>query len=88
MSYLTCVLPYLELLRLIRTVQKNGVAPDCPIHFLFSGMDEIVSPRSARIAKERFGAEPENLPGCGHNCLSAEAKKRIADLLNSLLRYE
>ena len=87
-QYLSCVHPYMELLRLMRTARKNSTVPACPVHFQFSGMDEIVSPRSVRVARERFGAEPEILPGCGHNWFTAEGKERIADVLNNLLRYE
>ena len=88
MQYLSCVHPYMELLRLMRTARENSTVPACPVHFQFSGMDEIVSPRSVRVARERFGAEPEILPGCGHNWFTAEGKERIADVLNNLLRYE
>ena len=82
-QYLTCARPYLELLRLMRTVRKNGATPACPVHFFFSERDEIVSPRSARFAREHFGAEPEILPGCGHNWFSVEGKERIACMVNS-----
>lgn len=84
-QYLTCVHPYLELLRLMRTVRKSGVAPACPVRFLFSERDEIVSPRSARFARERFGAEPVILPSCGHHWFSAEGKERVTDALNAML---
>ena len=87
-QYLTCVHPYLELLRLMRFVRKNGAIPACPVRFLFSEKDEIVSHRSTRFTRVHFGAEPEIMPGCGHNWFTTEGKERIADLLNSLLRYE
>ena len=82
-QYLTCVHPYLELLRLMRSVRKNGAAPACPVRFLFSERDEIVSPRAARFVRDRFGAEPEFLPGCGHNRVSPEGKERIACTVNA-----
>ncbi len=47
-QYLTCVHPYLELLRLMRTVRKHGTAPVCTVRFLFSQRDEIVSRGLAR----------------------------------------
>ena len=81
---LTCVHPYLELLRLVRTVRKNAAAPACPVRFLFSEQDEIVSPRSVRLARERFGVEQEIMPGCGHNWFSEKAKQQIADALNAM----
>ena len=80
-QYLTCVRPYLELLRLTRTVRKMGVVPACPVRFLFSEKDEVVSPRSARFARERFDAEPTVLHGCGHNMFSAEGKEQIASVM-------
>ena len=86
-QYLTCAHPYLELLRLARTVRKNAAVPACPARFLFSGRDEIVSPRAARFARERFGTEPEILPGCGHNRFSPEGQERIADAVNTLMKY-
>ena len=85
-QYLTCARPYLELLRLMRTVRKDGAAPACPVSFLFSEKDEIVSPHSARFAREHFGAEPEILPGCGHNWFSAEGKERITCTVNSWIQ--
>ncbi len=86
-EYLTCVHPYLELLRLMGTVRRDGAVPACPVRFLFSESDEIVSPRSVRFARERFGAEPVILPGCGHNYYSAEGKERAADAVKTLLAY-
>ena len=86
-QYLTCARPYLELLRLMRTVRKNSMVPACPVRFIFSERDEVVSLRSARFARERFTAEPEILPGCGHNWFSAEGKERIADSLNTMTEY-
>lgn len=86
-QYLSCMHPYLELLRLMRTVRKNGAAPACPVRFLFSEKDEIVSSRSARFVRERFGAEPEILPDCGHNWFSAEGKERFADIPNAMLMH-
>ncbi len=83
-QYLTCAHPYLELLRLMRFVRKNGAIPACPVRFLFSEKDEIVSHRSARFAREHFGAEPEIMPGCGHNWFSEKAKQQIADALNAM----
>ena len=85
-QYLTCVYPYLELLRLMRTVRKDGETPACPVRFLFSEKDEIVSPRSAYFARERFTAEPEILPGCGHNWFSAEGKERIYTTVKVLIQ--
>ena len=86
-QYLTCAHPYLELLRLMRNVRKNSMVPACPVRFIFSERDEVVSLRSARFARERFTAEPEILPGCGHNWFSAEGKERIADSLNTMTEY-
>ena len=57
-QYLTCVHPYLELLRLMREVRKDCAPPVCKPTFVFSEKDEIVSPRSVPFARERFGAEP------------------------------
>ena len=83
-QYLTCAHPYLELLRLMREVRKDCALPACKITFVFSEKDEIVSPRSVRLARERFGVEPEIMPGCGHNWFSEKAKQQIADALNAM----
>ncbi len=83
-QYLTCARPYLELLRLMRNVRKNSMVPACPVRFIFSERDEVVSLRSARFVRERFTVESEILPGCGHNWFSAEGKERIADSLNKM----
>ncbi len=83
-QYLTSVYPYLELLRLVRTVRKNAAAPACPVRFLFSERDEIVSPSAARFAREHFDAEPEILPACGHNWFSAAGKDRIYTTVEAL----
>ena len=85
-QYLTCARPYLELLRLMRTVRKDGTTPACSVRFLFSEKDEIVSPRAARFVRERFGAEPELLPGCGHNWFSAEGKEQIYTMVKALIQ--
>ena len=85
-QYLTCARPYLELLRLMRTVRKDGTTPACPVRFFFSEKDEIVSPRAARFAREHFGAEPEILPGCGHNWFSAEGKEQIYTMMKALIQ--
>ena len=83
-QYVTCAHPYLELLRLMREVRKDCALPPCKITFVFSEKDEIVSPRSVRLARERFGVEPEIMPGCGHNWFSEKAKQQIADALNAM----
>lgn len=76
-QYLTCAHQYLELLRLMREVRKDCAPPACRITFVFSEKDEIVSPHSVRYARERFGAEPVILSGCGHNWFSIEGKEKI-----------
>ncbi len=76
-QYLACAHQYLELLRLMREVRKDCAPPACRITFVFSEKDEIVSPHSVRYARERFGAEPVILPGCGHNWFSIEGKEKI-----------
>ena len=83
-QFLTCAHPYLELLRLMRTERKNVGASACPIYFFFSERDEIVSPRATRFARERFGVEPDILPGCGHNLFSAEGKERVMNAVDHL----
>ena len=83
---------------LARIVEASGVAPGTGVLEVGAGLGVLTSallaagarvtavekdPALQPILRERFGAEPELLPGCGHNWFSAEGKERIACTVNS-----
>jgi carboxylesterase len=78
---LSCVHPYMELLKIMRLVKNENIRPGCPARFFFSSRDEIVSPKSARYAAARLGIAPETLAGCGHNYFTDEARSALVDAL-------
>ena len=86
LAYLTCIHPYMDLLRLIRKVKSIDLSA-VPTHFLFSDRDEIVSPHSAAIAKSNGAHSIRTLSGCGHQYFPQIAKDEIVraffDIMNS-----
>lgn len=87
LAYLTCIHPYAELLRLIRKV-KNIDLSAVPTHFIFSDRDEIVSPRSAAIARSNHAYSIRTMSDCGHQYFPQTAKDEIVriffDILNAV----
>ncbi len=85
LSYLTAVHPYLDLLRMIKDAKRREFHPPIPTKFIFSELDEIVSPGSAARSKEIAGAETVILEGCGHEYMTGKAKEFIARELLDML---
>ena len=81
-AYLFCLHPYMELFRLIRHVRRMKF-PSTPAHYFFSCRDEIVSPRSAVIAREHEPDRVRFLENCGHQYFTETAKQEI---INTLLK--
>ncbi len=81
-AYLFCLHPYMELFRLIRHVRKMKF-PSTPAYYFFSCRDEIVSPRSAVIAREHEADRVCFLENCGHQYFTEAAKQEI---INTLLK--
>ncbi|MBR0235314.1 MAG: alpha/beta hydrolase [Clostridia bacterium] len=82
LAYISCLHPYMELLRMIRRVRRMKL-PYVHAKYFFADRDEIVSPRSASIAKENGADIVHLLPNCGHHYFSAEAKKEIIEALQN-----
>ncbi len=76
LAYLTCIHPYMDLLQLIRKA-KNIDLSSIPARFIFSDRDEIVSPRSAAIAKSNNAYSIRTLSNCGHQYFTKDAKDEI-----------
>ena len=76
LAYAFCLHPYMDLLRLIRRVRKMK-PPSVPVNYYFSEVDEIVSPRSALIAKKHEPEAVHFLKKCGHQYITEEAKKEL-----------
>lgn len=85
-EYVTCLRPYLGLLRLIHRGNRQKSPPDCPIHFFFSSRDEIVSPRSAKRAAALPCTEVGLLDGCGHNYFTQDAKQLLCQQFRAVLQ--
>ena len=80
LAYILCLHPYMELLRLIREIRRMRLPSD-HVKYFFADWDEIVSPRSAVIAKENGADSVHILPDCGHHYFSERAKEVIIDAL-------
>ena len=72
----------MELLRLIREIRRIKKKPLLRVTAAFPRKDEIVHPRSARIAREQWRFAPVEMPGCSHNYFTEEAQ----DVLRQMLR--
>ena len=81
---LSCVKPYRELFAMIREEGRQLPLP-MDARFFFSERDEIVSPKSVMLARERFFCEPRFLPDSGHNCFSQLAKGILVDTLKEMI---
>lgn len=86
-DYLTCLHPYIELLKLKRKA-RSAVPAGIPIHFFFSENDGIVSRKSVCFAREKYRANVQILKGCSHPYFTAEAKAELVHCLQDLLAIE
>lgn len=80
-SYLTCLHPYLELLRLMRKTRRQPLSLPDETLFCYAQNDEIVSKKSLRHGAQCLHAKTAILPDCGHSYFSDDAKD---DLFNRL----
>lgn len=86
LAYLTCLHPYLELLRLIRDVRRISPKPLLRVTAAFCGEDEIVSARSWREAQDLWRFSPVLLPGCTHHLFTEDAKETLRQILNAMVQ--
>ncbi|MBQ3417597.1 MAG: alpha/beta hydrolase [Ruminococcus sp.] len=86
-AYLFCAHPYFELLRLIRSIKKQGALqlPEKTV-FCYSKRDEIVGEKNHRYARERLGATVEVFEQCGHNYFTDTAKVKINKILMDMIK--
>lgn len=87
LEYLTCVHPYMDLLRLIRKARKIDLSA-VPTHFIFSDGDEIVGHHSADIAKSNNACSVRTLSDCGHQYFPEIAKNEIARVFFDIINIE
>ena len=84
-EYLSCLHPYLELLRLIRDTRKAPQKPINHVTAFFFEKDEIVGKKASRLAKQQFGFTTVQLPQCGHDYWTTSAKEQMmACLIDAL----
>lgn len=86
LAFLTCLHPYLELLRLMREIRKTHPRPLLRVTAAFPAYDEIVSPRSFRIAREDWRFAPVVLPGSSHQYFSPAARESLKRILKAMIR--
>ena len=79
-AYVFCLHPYMELLRMIRSVRQMELPP-VPAKYFFADRDEIVSPHSVAVADTHKAGSVHVLANCGHHYFTEEAKKEIIDAL-------
>lgn len=75
---------FLELFGEIRRTKRLLAALPMPCYAYLSAKDEVVSPRSARLLRDRTGAEVTMLTESGHFCYSTADSER---LLGDFRRY-
>ncbi len=85
LGYLTCVRPYMGLMKLIRRTNRLEPKRQLPVDFVFSGADEIVSLKSAKIAQAYPNSRITVLDGCGHAYYTQEALQFIRSRLFEML---
>ena len=79
-SYLTCLKPYLGLLRLIHMTKATLKGISVPMTVLHSENDEIVSAKSLSLFSSCAGATTGILPGSGHFYYPPEAREMVVAL--------
>jgi len=85
LGYLTCVRPYVGLLKLIHRTNRLEPKRQLPVDFVFSGADEIVSLKSAKNAQTYPRSRITVLDGCGHAYYTQEALQFIRSRLLEML---
>lgn len=82
-SYLSCLKPYLGLLRLIHMTKAKLNEIPVPMTVLHSEYDEIVSARSLQYFSNCERAKTGILPDSGHFYYTPEAREMVIDSLRS-----
>lgn len=85
LQYLSCIRPYLELLKLIRRTRRIAAKLEAPAVLLHSENDEIVGRRSMDIFRDVPHVKTAVLPSCGHFLYTDEAKESIRQELRKML---
>lgn len=86
LAYLSCLHPYLEFMRLRREIGKVDPKPIFRVTAAFPEYDEIVSPRSFRMAREIWRFAPVVLPGSSHHAFSPAARETLKRILQTMIR--
>lgn len=86
-SYLLCIRPYLELLKIIHETKccRLNIPPQTV--FCYSSKDEIVGKKSILYVQNQLSANTEVLIRCGHNYFTSEAQARMVSLLLNMVEH-
>ena len=82
-QYLSCMHPYLELLRLIKRTRLEITESNCRIIAVHMEKDEIVGEKSLNMLPDT--AEKRIYPVCGHNYFTQSAKADMISRLKNLM---
>lgn len=85
LAYLSCVRPYLQLLKKMRTVRRQFPGLALPVLAVHSQRDEIVGSRSLEYFKSLPRAETMIVPDSGHYLYSSAARQEIIRAVRELL---
>ena len=85
LAYCTCLKPYADLLRLIRSIRTRKNKPLLRVTAAYPEKDEIVAPASWRIAQNEWRFAPVLLPGCTHHYFTPEAQKTLQRILRAMI---
>ena len=83
--YLSCVRPYLELLRLIREVNRIPDKPLLRATAAFPAHDEIVSPKSWDLARLAWRFAPVPLPHSTHQYFPSQDQQTLQSILRAMI---
>lgn len=84
-QYFTCVKPYLELLRLIRDVNRISPKPLLRVTAAFPAHDEIVSPKAWDIARLVWRFAPVPLPHSTHHFFPPQDQQTLQTILRAMI---
>ena len=84
-SYLLCIQPYLELLKIIHDTKDCRLIIPPQTVFCYSSSDEIVGKKSILYVQNQLSANTEVLIRCGHNYFPSEAQARMVSLLLNMV---
>lgn len=81
LSYLLCVRPYRDLLKIIRRTKGLTLRLPAATVFACPALDEVVSKRCISYIRNHLKAKAEVLNGCGHHYWTDAAQNRLAAIL-------